>query len=362
MQKLNIYSDFVTFDSTYKLCLSCENADEEHLKSIENGRKQSQQKETRTGKLNHDVNRSGDGNTSRKLCGSVKTSRQVFPTGHECTLSETEIPWAGRDPDEWFCCGSCKASFLSVSELMSPPPPASAPLLEGPAPSPDSWWDLRTHKADSSNLNSRLDAQQKHEERMWEMTRVQHRVMCHVCVEHLISPPTPAAAQSNSSAQIADYSRQIWHHELIIPQKMPPQYFHCSTKLRSYSSAAETSLLCSFCFTIYCKSVLWYLESFWTGRGCNSILTNCWVAKRRCNTSSRLRPTFFFFTTSYFKFSPLVWVPLAQKYLNNCVAQQASLTSFYVFLLSFCTQCQKRARDDLQEFYKSRYLTNVDPK
>lgn len=92
MQKLNIYSDFVTFDSTYKLCLSCENADEEHLKSIENGRKQSQQKETRTGKLNHDVNRSGDGNTSRKLCGSVKTSRQVFPTGPECTLSETEIP------------------------------------------------------------------------------------------------------------------------------------------------------------------------------------------------------------------------------------------------------------------------------
>lgn len=144
---------------------------------------------------------------------------------------------------------------------------------------------------------------------------------------------------------------------------LPPQYFHCSTKLRSYSSAAETSLLCSFCFTIYCKSVVWYLESFWTGRGCNSILTNCWVAKRRCNTSSRLRPTFFFFTTSYFKFSPLVWVPLAQKYLNNCVAQQASLTSFYVFLLLFfCTQCQKRARDDLQEFYKSRYLTNVDPK
>lgn len=30
-----------------------------------------------------------------------------------------------------------------------------------------------------------------------------------------------------------------------------------------------------------------------------------------------------------------MWVPLAQKYLNNCVAQQASLTSFYVFLLLF---------------------------
>lgn len=35
----------------------------------------------------------------------------------------------------WFCWGR---------SFMSPPPPASAPLLEEPAPSPDSWWDLRT--------------------------------------------------------------------------------------------------------------------------------------------------------------------------------------------------------------------------
>lgn len=58
-------------------------------------------------------------------------------------------------------------------------------------------------------LNSRLDAQQKQEEHMWETTRVLHSVMWHVWVEHLISPPTPAAAHSNSSAQIADSSRQI---------------------------------------------------------------------------------------------------------------------------------------------------------
>lgn len=113
-----------------------------------------------TGKLNHNVNRSGDANTSKKLFGSVKTSGQVFPTGHECTLLETEIPWAGRDPDEWFCCGSCKASVCPL-ELMSPPPPASAPLLEEPAPSPGSWWDLRTHRADCSYLSSQGDAQQR---------------------------------------------------------------------------------------------------------------------------------------------------------------------------------------------------------
>lgn len=123
---------------------------------------------------------------------------------------------------------------------------------------------------------------------------------------------------------------------------LPPQYFHCSTKLRSCSSAAETSLSCSFCFTIYCKSVLWYLESFWTGRGCNSTLTNCWVAKRRCNTSSRLRPTFFF-SRHHTLNSPL-WCEFPSPkniWITVSLSRQASQVFMFFFFFFFAHNVRK---------------------
>lgn len=150
-----------------------------------------------------------------------------FSTGHECRQSE--IQWVGCDPDWLFCCRSC-SGLSCLSELMSPPPPASAPLLEEPTPSPDSWWDLRTHKVYHWYFTGQLYVQQTKEayvENNSGMFNTRWTVMSVVTPFLLMAPPGPvnAAHKSVNCTSQSDDSRQIKLNEhILIPQKInsPP--------------------------------------------------------------------------------------------------------------------------------------------